>query len=230
MDLKIELRNLLALHESCARLEHGIRDARSQHAVWREFSPSRFVYAFFTFNSIYSFDWSSSFLTKKAVLWIPDERRRLPSEEDQIKSYVRAINERLTPNTATLFREVFMHLLSEFGLQDPVSVLRDVPLTNATKALKGLVSQLAPYTEKLMKGTIAPDDMYPTLSHLLQFIYRVRCNIFHGAKTHVQMAKVDQQQRLLVYCAIVVATNALLFEVAKCADIGWQEVDVNFSR
>lgn len=73
MDLKIEIRKLNALHEATLRFDHAIKE-RGQ-TDWRDFTPSRFIYAFFTFNSIYSFDWETSFERNEAITW-PQRRLR----------------------------------------------------------------------------------------------------------------------------------------------------------
>jgi hypothetical protein len=229
MDLKIELKKLFALHEASKRLRHGMREAQSANSEWREFAPSRFVYAFFTFNSIYSFDWQRSFSEKKALPWEPDKNERLPKEEEQIKSYVEFADGQLAPDTSALMTKGVNQMLAEFGVGNAVEALRSIDLVNPTKTLRSLAGPIPTYTEKLLKGKIAPNDLYATLSHMLRFVYLVRCNILHGVKTHVEMARPDQQQRLLVYCALVIASNGLLFDIARRADIGWREVDVDFS-
>ena len=52
--LKKDMADLEVLHRDSASLEHAIRKYDDQ---CHEFLPSRFVYSFFTFNTLYSIDW-----------------------------------------------------------------------------------------------------------------------------------------------------------------------------
>ena len=229
MDLKIEIRKLLALHEASKRLQHGVRETQGAHREWREFAPSRFVYAFFTFNSIYSFNWEKSFSTNKAVPWEGDNRGNFPKEEDQIKSYVKFVDSQLSPDTATLVMSEFSVMVEEFGVHKPADSMRSVELVNPAKGLRSLARPMPTLIEKFMKRTLATQDLYATLTHMLRFVYLVRCNVFHGVKTQVEMAKPDQQQRLLLYTALLIASNGLLFHAASRSKIGWQDVNVSFT-
>lgn len=229
MDLKIELRKLFALHEACRLLDHGVRETRASQLEWRRFAPSRFVYAFFTFDSIYSYDWASSFREAKALAWPPDDKNRLPSEGEQIREFVRYLTDELGERSGDIFRHGFSESLLAFGVSNPGGELRSIDLVNADKSLRNSAKQMPTYVEKLEKGRVAPSDMYSTLSHVLRFVYLVRCNLFHGVKTYVEMADSRQQHRFLIYAALLVATNGLLFQVPALANIGWREVSVDFA-
>ena len=138
MDLKIEIRKLYALHEATIRFDHAIKEAGQ--TVWTDFTPSRFIYAFFTFNSIYSFDWETSFNQKEATKWIPDEARRVPKEDEQFKAYLKYADSALKPNTPRIFSKELTRLLTLYGIERPIEELQAVDLVNATKKLKNLRS------------------------------------------------------------------------------------------
>jgi hypothetical protein len=122
------------------------------------------------------------------------------------------------------------HLFADIGIEDALAALGSIDLVNPTKTLKSLARAMPKHTENLLMGRVAAKDLYATLSHTLRFVYLVRCNIFHGVKTHVEMARPEQQRRLMVYWALVISSNGLLFEIARRANIGWRDVDVDFSR
>lgn len=140
MDLKIEIRKLYALHEATIRFDHAIKQVGQ--AAWTDFNPSRFIYAFFTFNSIYSFDWEASFNEKKAIKWTPDSAGRVPKEDEQFKAYLRYADSALKQITPQIFSQELTRLLKLYAIARPIEELQPVELVNATKKLKNLAQQL----------------------------------------------------------------------------------------
>ena len=226
MDPKIELRKLFALHEASIRLDHAIREV-TDHA-WLGFSPTRFIYAFFTFNSIYSFDWERSFAEKKAITWSTSGAEKIPREEEQQKSYLNFTRTTLNAEGSGLFSKQLKKQLALYNIADPKTHLDKVSVSNATNKVKNLASQLAGQFNKLLDGKASSADFFASSCAVFKFIYSVRCNIFHGSKTMVQMLDKEQQQRLLIYTAALVAVNSLLFTIAARADIAWKPVTVDF--
>ena len=111
----------------------------------------------------------------------------------------------------------------------PVEELREVDLTNTTKTLKKLAKQLPGQFGCLWKGQAKPEDFVSIGCVVLRFVYGVRCNLFHGSKTTVQLGGPAQQRRLLIYTAVLIATNSLLFRRVEEADVGWRDVTVDFT-
>ena len=107
-DLKIELRKLLALHMATLHVEHAIRETAHRNNPWNEFAPSRFIYAFFTFNSIYSWDWESSFYAGALTGWPENERGHKPKEAIQFKKYIKFCNDTLGSETMPKFKSRFV--------------------------------------------------------------------------------------------------------------------------
>jgi hypothetical protein len=227
MDLKIEIRKLYALHEATIRFDHAIKDVGQ--TAWTDFTPSRFIYAFFTFNSIYSFDWERSFKEQEGIRWSADEAELVPSEDAQFKSYLKCADNALKPKTADIFSKELTRLLTLYGIEQPTKELQAVDLVNATKKLKNLARQLPGEFGKILKGRSGEEDFFPSACAVFKFVYGVRCNLFHGSKTTVQLLDSAQQRRLLIYTAALIAGNSLLFRVAEKADIGWRNVKADFS-
>ncbi len=227
MDLKIEIRKLYALHEATIRFDHAIKEAGQ--TAWTDFTPSRFIYAFFTFNSIYSFDWETSFNQKEATKWIPDEAGRVPKEDEQFKAYLKYADSALKPNTPRIFSKELTRLLTLYGIERPIEELQAVDLVNATKKLKNLAQQLPGEFRRIWRGKAGVEEFFPSACAVLKFVYEVRCNLFHGTKTTVQLLDSAQQRRLLIYTATLIAGNSLLFRVAEKANVGWQNVRADFT-
>ena len=227
MDLKIEIRKLAAVHAAATRLEHAAREVGQTQ--WNDFAPSRFVYAFFTFNSIYSFNWEKSFNEGRAITWKSEDADHVPREDKQFKDYVKYVNGILAPETARIVSEELASSLESYGIDDAIEELKGVNVTNATKRLKNLARQLPGEFGRLLKGQARDHEFFPTACAVLKFVYEVRCSLFHGSKTKVQLLDTAQQRRLLISSGILMATNSLLFRVAKRADIGWQDVKTDFT-
>ncbi len=218
--------DLQGLHLATLRLEHGIRRPLPG-ASWQAYSPSRFIYAFFTFNSIYSYDWSLSFQVKEIHEWervtnANGEEVRL-TETEQFCQLLNFYYDQLGDYTPPLFACSLQATFDLFGVTDPGEALKGINIAYEDEQLKGLRKKF-PNNLKLI--SLASTDFAThknALRRALLFIYSVRCNIFHGRKTALEMDEPGQQSRLLIYSAILIAANSLLFEVAKQAPIGWRE-------
>ncbi|NBC11484.1 MAG: hypothetical protein GVY24_07100 [Planctomycetes bacterium] len=227
MDLKIEIRKLYALHEATIQYDHAVRTMNQ--LTWSEFAPSRFIYAFFTFNSIYSYNWKSSFCKEKAIKWDADSTTPSPRESKRFKEYLRFADQKMNSGILQHFSEELMRRLQSYGIDKPIDELQNVCLVNATKDLRNLAEQLPGQFKSLLEPKPTSTDFYSPASAVLAFVYEVRCNLFHGSKTRVQLHDHAQQRRLLIYTAILIAANSLLFQVAKTAKIGWMPVDVELT-
>lgn len=56
-----EIENLYKLHHITKKYNHIIK---YEPGWWKLFEPSKFIYAFFAFNSFYNFDWEQSLKNK----------------------------------------------------------------------------------------------------------------------------------------------------------------------
>lgn len=63
-----QLTDLYKLHIVAKEWQHGIKKT-----CWKIFEPSRFVYAFFAFNSFYSIDWEESVREGRLVKWATEQ-------------------------------------------------------------------------------------------------------------------------------------------------------------
>ena len=152
----------------------------------------------------------------------------LPSDEDKMKSYLKFADDRLTPETAKVFSSRLANMLSTFAIDNPAEELEGINLVNASKKLRNLAKQVPRQVELVQDQQVQAKDFYPASCNLLKFVHEVRCNLFHGRKTQVKLLNDAQQRRLLIYAAILIAANGLLFEVANREKIGWRSVEVDF--
>lgn len=208
MDLNIELTKLYSLHKASMLLEHGVRENGQLSLPWRPFVPSRFVYAYFTFNSIYSFDWKTSFSENKSDKW---ERK---PEKEQFCELVEFYKTMLKDEAHILFRNSLNSNLCILGIANPEDSLINISVINEEGRMKSVRRKFKGNFEKIRQSNLNPDEFRATLYSILSFVYSVRCNIFHGTKTKIEMENSEQQHRLLIYTAILLATNSLLFEAA----------------
>lgn len=230
-DLKIALRDLFALHSASLDLEHGIRESGGR-TPWQEFNPTRFVYAFFTFNSVYAWDWSRSFPANEPLEWEPmikaDGSSRRKSETEQFSGLVDYYHTALGADAATVFAASLNRIINLLGISDPEDKLTRINVINETKDARKYRKRFLDNFETIRQPEASSGDPKKALTEVLWFIYLVRCNIFHGRKKTIEMEDDEQQARLLIYAAILIATNGMLFEVADRAGIGWITPRVNW--
>lgn len=235
MDLKIELTKLYSLHIASLKLEHAIREHK-QSALWQPFSPSRFIYAFFAFNSIYNFDWEKSFQKFTPLVWEltldpKSNRHRRMYELDQIKSLLDFYYASLDAETPELFSRWLNDTLELFNISDAGNHLKRIKkVTNENSNTTGHREKFKANFEKIRQPQIGIKNHQQALTSVLSFVYAVRCNIFHGTKTRIEMEDPEQQTRLLIYTAVLIATNSLLFSTAATKEIGWRVPLVHFGK
>lgn len=223
--LKNKLSTLNALHSFCMKSEHAVRQTGDDTSTWSVFNPSRFIYTYFTFNSMYDIDWESSF----ADLQVLETKEKY--QRDRFQKAIKFFFKKLGSDAPNIFSTLLQHQLHAFDVEDAEKIMNTLKTPREDEE-----------TEKLRKGfkrilgtlrepsSTTPSDYLESLLRIITFIYKVRCNIFHGSKTRYDMEEESQQARFLVYSAILIAVNALLFEVAKRENLGWYEVTVGWRK
>ena len=213
LDLHRYLEGLYKIYLSSGSVTHAIRGAPSEK--WREFTPSRFIYAFFTFNALYNLRWLElevdPFLLPRSYFDLKGDKRL--SEDEQIKSLI-DFAFASSPTTAEegwrAFRNVFEH--------------QQLPADEVRRRLKGIKTSVAPRITKAEAGNaqklvdILQDQATHPLVQLkgtVSFIYQVRCNVFHGRKTTVHHPDIEQCERFEVYTAVLLGVCAAAFDRAE---------------
>lgn len=228
IDIEEQLNELYSLHRACLEFKHGVL---REHAPWKLYKPSQFVYAYFTFNSIYSFDWASSFEQKKLLEWqaeidIQSNKEKQPSESKKFKGMVKTCFKILGNTAPKIFLSFLKECLSEIPNPDKEleNIIPDSRITSEEAA------DFRTHFYEICHSKLTPSESRKVLKVLIEvliFIYKVRNNIFHGEKSVINMMDEEQQRRLIIYRAILLATNELFFEAAS-EKIGWREPSINF--
>lgn len=224
-----KIENLYILHYITMRYKHMI----GRGGAWTLYEPSKFIYAYFAFNSFYNIDWEKSikekeittFEVEKKSIKCPNCKNEFEMDEDEIsqgkmyKAMIDFIFQRVIKP-----EEPFLEIITERGtyskqkIIDTISQL--IPIDENTeldkkntnprikesdkrKFVKGIEKILN--NEQITVGTLKND--------VIRFINLVRNNIFHGSKRTIEMSEDFQRKRLNIYSNILIAVNVLLFKV-----------------
>ena len=204
-----ELKDLHRLHIVTKDFKHIIE---YEPGSWKMFEPSKFVYAYFAFNSFYNFDWEASTKNNQLTLFSKlTDNEVEPSERVKFKKMIDFIFNHTTPEE----RIAFVHFIkrpikgegsiSNQTLIDcidgitPDKKISETVREDFKKEFKKLIE-----TENFVNGKIK--------NEIVGFIYAVRNNIFHGTKTTIEMADRNQRKRLDIYSNILIGVNDLLFK------------------
>jgi len=197
------IHQLWGLHKICLEREHGI----NKEDDWEIFEPTKFIYSYFSFNSIYSYDWEKSFWKRT-----PHSRDRKIKEETKIKETIETFYEELSND----FKKKFQKSLKNYMFCDSEEVMKILDEIKTDSLIdKDVKNRFTEDVEKILVEKISNNEVKDRLNNILKFIYKVRNNIFHGTKTTVDMAGEEQKKRLKIYTAILLSTNELLFVAAK---------------
>lgn len=236
-----QFNDLYQLQVAARELEHGVKDQ-----TWKLFEPSKFVYAFFAFNSFYSIDWEETQKQQQLIKWElfsnSGEENDKPKTESQKISEMRKyiyysyVKQNGSKEEQYAAKEV---IANQFVLR--LNIFIDDDLTNIKEIMMNIVSDniindkmknsfleaFDNLTEKRLLGKRF-NDAFDTV---LKFVFYVRNNIFHGSKTVIEMMESGQRERFKVYTAILLAVNEMLFDVIE-KNFDWErnEIDSNLER
>lgn len=206
-ELQIHFEGLYKLHLASLSLEHGVRETAD--TSFQHYEPTHFVYAFFAFNSLYSLRWTESLIDQKRCEWNEgDERKKINAAVDfccgEKESKVR-----LCKQLFAALQNIDTKVISKIRASGEKEKASAGDFRNS---IKNLVKQQA-LTIHNIKA-------------ILGFIYLVRCNVFHGRKTTLEMKQEDQRQRFDIYTKVLTTFNQHLLDVAAERRM-WQNVGDN---
>ena len=199
-----QINDLYKLHYMAKHYNHMVE---YQKDTWKLFEPSKFIYAFFAFNSFYSFDWVKSLKENTLISYI---------EED-------ADGEKITEPKK--FKAMIDFIFTYIKNEDVVKFINYIRNDHDNQYLSEVIEQIVPdkRTEKKTKQfkkrfnkLFTDNDLtIGQLKELIYFVYLVRNNIFHGTKNIIDMSERQQRERLNIYSDILIGTNELLFRVLE---------------
>jgi hypothetical protein len=191
-------------HLFAKNYNHGVETK----GKWDLFEPTRFVYAFFAFNMIYTIDWQSTILKNRLIYHKNNNDNTAKKQIQQLIQFIYNNNEnefesalnKIDPN-----RELFAIVSSmSFDYNSGRDNIRNTGNSIAKDFLNA--------SEKFSNNeTLDKNDHFD----LLQMSYAVRNNLFHGEKKAHQMKELGHRNRLFYYANIILATNESFFEIMK---------------
>lgn len=239
--LHAKISELRALHEFCTTYQHYIMPRSVKPLVHdpqsrpRDFKASAFVYAFFTFNALYSVDWEESqrkpYMEPVAASGFQQERfckmvafcyknhhDAATVYTTRLKEYCMLLGVRdpiqaLAPMRAMSRQSMESKLAKQFkerqGKSDEIAI-------NSIEEFKQAFQSVYSWQSDALENSL--EDHRIAINGLLYFVYLVRNNTFHGSKDVTQLNR-QQEQRLLVYAAILMAVNELLLETVTAGHL-----------
>ena len=229
MSLREQITELYNLHLACINQDHGVLRTGDR---WRPYIPTKFIYAFFTFDSIYSFSWEESLKYDIPIEWdlyekYGDEEKRAATDSKKIRKLVNFCIHRLGIDGLASFSHNLKKYLPE---TDHITVLNNIVPDRKTDKM---VSTFQNKFKYIYNGEFndTPDinkAKRKAIESILYFVYLVRNNIFHGTKT-IHHMDIEQQQRIQIYTAIIIAANELFFDAIE-TDINWKRPRISLGR
>tara|TARA_R110002111_G_C5922390_1_gene366022 strand:- start:398 stop:1072 length:675 start_codon:yes stop_codon:yes gene_type:complete len=203
--LKEEIKNLHKLQCVTKDFNHIIE---YQQGSWKMFEPSKFIYSFFAFNSLYNYDWQKSIIENSLISFDIEENL---SESQKFKKMIDFTFENFKETDSIEFVNTILRPNKRQNpkrKEDLIRAMEDItPDSRISQSEReGFKKEFEKLlnSENVLKGKLK--------NEILRFIYLVRNNIFHGTKTTIDMADRRQRERLNIYSSILIATNNLLFK------------------
>ena len=216
----MDIHNAYALIQRTLALRAVANDANAMgHAIrynetcpWMPFIPTRFIYNVFTFNTLCNINWQASLdngdVTDHGAKISEGTRRReflrfCFSDKRFIRSYRdtflnRVLGNRSVKEVLESFSKICLDL-DEYGMPKPNGSIYD----------QSCIDEF----QSAVKETLA--DRVVSMNNcdiIYRFIYKIRCNIFHGIKSITEMSDSEQEDRLSIYSDYLTAANMTVFD------------------
>lgn len=213
---------------------HSIRSRNNFKDRKDPYTPSLFIYSYFTFNTLYNINWryTAEKNYRKVYNYIPQKdengNKYYLNETSKIEFYLDFITDAYN----TDFSEFRMHFMTYIrNYRRSVDIKRGVNKEDdcydksleewAEKQLGAFKSKKKSQLNedaknnliKIVNNIINPSSQQITkeeLKCLVEIIYKVRCNLFHGSKNPKDFDG-SQMERFVIYAAILSSLNYMLF-------------------
>lgn len=218
--LRAKADSLHVLHKGAAALRHGIyvKKTSTNRKGWEVYYPTHFIYAFFVFNTLYSIDWEQSFeagdITKVPKREVIDyEGKKHMVEERETTKQQKYLDfctkdDRFVQLYKRFFIKMILGKQNNDDIHESLSHISPKVIKGKAKANKEYIKKFTDIIDELVfEGKIDRKR----IDKMLDFVYKVRCNVFHGSKTVEDMQEFWQQERLDIYASIVIALNQMVF-------------------
>lgn len=194
-------------HSFAMNYNHGVQSINS-NGTWDLFEPTRFVYAFFALNMIYSIDWPRT-IDSNSIKY--HNYRSGKTAQDQILEVIDFINS----NDSESFQECLLKFDPKRELFSVVSKMNTDYNSSRPSRRDGNNTIAQDFLRASEKFSNINDLNVEDHFDLMQMSYTVRNNLFHGEKKAYQMREKGHRNRLLHYGNIILSTNESFFETLK---------------
>lgn len=216
-DLKINLESndilyeLHILHYFSVNQKHFLKIKDN----FRLFEPTKFVYSYFSFSTIFNYDWSK-LLDKKDI--VPHQKRKVffdngdykeheEYEKIKIERYLNFIFDNISSKNRKEFIQKIMNnkTLEEIKKLIDSSKLKKNDLNTLNKSFKYLVKDYS--------DSDGIEIFKRRIINITNIVGSVRNNIFHGSKGIIKMIETEQRDRLMFYSNFINSLNEQFFKV-----------------
>ncbi len=198
---------LRIVHKSAAQLQHAIRTEGEQ---WQEYFPSHFIYTYFAFNSLYNIDWEESLhcgRIRNIRHYNHHSSERL-TEGDKQRSYIDFCFQHT--HFVSLYKDFFIRAVVKNKSIDGINrMLADIVLDSRHGNVNNVrdINNFKNAFNSFITGSLEKEVVVT----IVDFICKIRNNLFHGIKTVEDMKQLGQQRRLEVYASFLVGLNQMVF-------------------
>ena len=214
-NLKSSAYSLHRIHEGAAKLKHAIW--KEEKKDWELYFPNHFIYSFLAFNSLYNVDWAASY-NKGRIESIP--KVKVPTKKgDKFFEEKEGVKQEMylsfcfkDSNFVKSYKDFFIRCVlkgdTAVDVKEMLSEIRLDSLPNGSVRTENYVRRFRFAVDDLLtRGRFHKD----TISIILDYIYSVRCNLFHGVKSIDEMKDYGQQDRFDIYASFIIALNQMVF-------------------
>lgn len=203
-----DIDDLYRLHYITKNYDHFIEYPRG---AWKLFEPSKFIYAYFSFNCFYNFDWEASIKNKMLMSFtkiLREGREEEPSEGSKFKAMIDFVFHKIDDSDKEIFFKIIKggaeieELIEIISKITPDNRITESEKKNFQREFEGLLR-----SNDIRIGKMKND--------IVRFVFLVRNNIFHGTKDTIEMSEIFQRKRLEIYTNIIIAVNELLFRILE---------------
>ena len=193
--IRSDLFNLEIIHRGVASMHHGIM----VNDRWIDYYPTHFVYSFFAFNSLYNVNWEKSLTEGQLSTFGRNEYEY--TKQDLFINF--CFNDTVFTD---IYKPYFLRFItSNCSADEIISRLKEISFRGMPRGLRE--DFISNCQILLSQGTFNRGLLYD----IIFFLYKIRNNVFHGAKSVKDMEDLGQQDRLNIYSSIIIGINQMVF-------------------
>ena len=173
-----------------------------------------FVYEFFIYNSIYQYDWETSRSNKELTPWPRNVAGLTGLRDDEQQDNLEAFMKKCCNETPPILLRAFEPLSELTDLEEEwTTVVADpnISLKDGQDFFRRLLDIVSRIRKAQLGEELARGRLFDLINSCRRFIYKVRCNIFHGSKSLDETSEPNQRRRIEVYDLFLKCLVSLFF-------------------